>query len=152
MKFQDISFKRAGELEESRYEKIHNVVFNNSNTASILVAQEIASLIRSKQKNNEKCIIGLATGSSPIGVYNELIKMHNDEKLSFHNVITFNLDEYLPMDRKDIQSYYFFMHEHFFDHIDIFAENIHIPDGTISDDDIYQYCIDYELKIKDYGG
>jgi glucosamine-6-phosphate deaminase len=88
MIYQDISYKKPGELEESRYEKIHNVIFNNSNTASLSVAQEIAHLIRSKQKNNEKCKIGLATGSSPIGVYNELIKMHNNEKLSFHNVIT----------------------------------------------------------------
>ena len=152
MIYQDISYKKPGELEESRYEKIHNVIFNNSNTASLSVAQEIAHLIRSKQKNNEKCKIGLATGSSPLGVYNELIKMHKNEKLSFHNVITFNLDEYLPMERKDIQSYYFFMHEHLFDHIDIFPENIYIPDGTISKDNIYQYCIDYELKIREYGG
>ena len=152
MKHKDISYKRAGKFEESRYEKIHNVVFDNSTTASIAVAEEISNLIKSKQKTNEKCIIGLATGSSPIAVYNELIRLHNEEKLSFHNVITFNLDEYLPMHKKDIQSYYFFMHEHLFNHIDILPENIHIPDGTVSNDGLYQYCVDYELKIRDTGG
>ena len=152
MKHKDISYKRAGKFEESRYEKIHNVVFDNSIIASIAVAEEISNLIKSKQKTNEKCIIGLATGSSPIAVYNELIRLHNEEKLSFHNVITCNLDEYLPMHKKDIQSYYFFMHEHLFNHIDILPENIHIPDGTVSNDGLYQYCVDYELKIRDSGG
>ena len=104
MKHKNISYKKAGKFEESRYEKIHNVVFDNSIIASIAVAEEISNLIKSKQKTNEKCIIGLATGSSPIAVYNELIRLHNEEKLSFHNVITFNLDEYLPMHKKDIQS------------------------------------------------
>ena len=147
MKHNDISYKSAGKFEESRYEKIHNVIFDNSTIASLVVAKEISDLIKSKQEKNQKCIIGLATGSSPIAVYNELIRMHKEEKLSFHNVITFNLDEYLPMQKKDIQSYYYFMHEHLFNHVDLYPENIHIPDGTVSDENLYQYCIDYESQL-----
>ena len=94
----------------------------------------------------------MATGSSPIKVYEELVRMHNEEELSFSNVITFNLDEYLPMQKEDVQSYHYFMHEHLFNHVDILPENVNVPDGTVSSDDIYQYCIDYELKMKAVGG
>jgi len=147
-----IIYSPAGKFEETRFEKIHNVIFDNSKEASIIVANEIAELIRKKTLENKKCVLGLATGSSPIKVYEELVRMHHEEGLSFANVITFNLDEYYPMDRQNIQSYHYFMHEHLFDHIDIIPENIHIPDGTINSNDIYQYCIDYEMKIKDAGG
>lgn len=147
-----ISYKKAGMFEDSRYEKIHNVIFNSSIEASILVAQEIAALIREKAALNQHCVLGLATGSSPIKVYEELVRMHNEEGLSFANVITFNLDEYYPMEKSNIQSYFYFMHEHLFNHIDILPEHINIPDGSISTDKIYQYCIDYEMKIKAVGG
>ena len=147
-----ISYKPAGQFEETRFEKIHNVTFKNSNEASIEVAQEIANLIREKQERNENCVLGLATGSSPIKVYEELVRMHKEEELSFTNVITFNLDEYYPMDKENIQSYHYFMHEHLFDHIDILPENIHIPNGKVNNEELYQYCIDYELKMKEVGG
>ncbi len=147
-----ISYKPAGQFEETRFEKIHNIIFNNSNEASIRVAQEIASLIKEKQSKNKPCVLGLATGSSPIKVYEELVRMYKEERLSFANVITFNLDEYYPMDKKNMQSYYYFMHEHLFDYVDILSENINIPDGTISNEEVYQHCIDYELKIKELGG
>ena len=148
----DISYRAAGKFEETRYEKIHNVIFDSSKAASVIVAREISDLIRSKTSKGEKCVLGLATGSSPIKVYEELVRMHKEEGLSFTNVITFNLDEYLPMSREDIQSYHYFMHEHLFNHIDILPENIHIPDGTLDTEEVYQYCIDYELKIRDVGG
>ncbi|WP_245574780.1 glucosamine-6-phosphate deaminase [Gaetbulibacter saemankumensis] len=147
-----IAFTKAGKFEETRYEKIHNVIFNNSNEASVLVAEEIATLIREKEGKGEFCVLGLATGSSPIKVYEELVRMHKEEGLSFSNVITFNLDEYYPMEKSDIQSYYYFMHEHLFNHIDILPENINIPNGKVSSEDLYQYCIDYEMKIKAVGG
>ncbi|MCK5401090.1 MAG: glucosamine-6-phosphate deaminase, partial [Flavobacteriaceae bacterium] len=136
----------------TRFEKIHNVIFDSSYEASITVAQEIAALIREKQQSGSYCVLGLATGSSPVKVYEELVRMHKEEGLSFANVITFNLDEYYPMDRSNIQSYFYFMHEHLFNHIDILPENINIPDGKISSEDLYQYCIDYEKKIKTVGG
>jgi len=148
----NISYKPAGQFEDTRFEKIHNVVFSNSEEGSICVAQEIASLIRSKQAKKKPCILGLATGSSPIKVYEELVRMHNEEGLSFSNVITFNLDEYYPMDKNSVHSYFYFMHQHLFNHIDINPENIHIPSGTVSQEELHQYCIDYDLKIKEYGG
>ncbi len=148
----DISYRPAGQFEETRFEKIHNVIFSNSITGSVVVAREIADLIKSKQANDKICVLGLATGSSPIKVYEELVRMHKEEGLSFQNVVTFNLDEYLPMEKNSIHSYYYFMHEHLFNHIDIKPENVNIPDGMISRDELHQYCIDYELKIQEYGG
>ena len=141
-----------GKFEDTRYEKIHNITYNSSQAASVLVAQEIAQLIKEKQQEETFCVLGLATGSSPIKVYEELVRMHKKEGLSFYNVITFNLDEYYGMDKNNIQSYFYFMHEHLFNHIDIPPENINIPDGNIAPDKLQQYCIDYEMKIKKLGG
>ncbi len=142
----------AGQFEDTRFEKIHNVVFDDSLEASKIVAHEIADLIKEKAKQKKNCILGLATGSSPIDVYEELVRMHNEEGLSFKNVITFNLDEYYPMEKENIQSYWYFMHEHLFNHIDIIPENINIPDGMIEPDEVKQFCIDYDMKIIDAGG
>lgn len=147
-----ISHKEPGQFEETRFEKIHNTIFKSSNIASKIVAQEIASLIREKQSKNENCILGLATGSSPIKVYEELIRLHQEEGLSFYNVITFNLDEYYPMEKDNAESYHYFMHENLFKHIDIKPENIHIPDGMISQENLDQYCLSYEAAILKAGG
>ena len=147
-----LSYKSPGKFEETRFEKIHNEIFANSAEASVIVAQEIAALIVSKQKENQSCVLGLATGSSPIKVYKELVRMHKEDGLSFSNVITFNLDEYYPMTKEDNQSYHHFMHQYLFDHIDIKPENIHIPNGTVAFEDLNQYCLDYEMAIKNVGG
>ena len=148
----NISHKSTGALEKTRFEKIHSVIFKDSKEASKIVAKEIADLIIKKQKQNKNCVLGLATGSSPISVYQELVRMHNEEGLSFKNVITFNLDEYYPMDKNDINSYHHFMGIHLFNHIDIDKKNIHIPDGIIKKDKINQYCANYEKQILDFGG
>ncbi|MBU2975877.1 glucosamine-6-phosphate deaminase [Zobellia sp. B3R18] len=148
----NIRYRPVGQFEETRFEKIHNVIFADSNQASIKVAEEIAALIRKKQEANKNCVLGLATGSSPIKVYEELVRMHKEEGLSFNNVITFNLDEYLPMEKENRQSYWYFMHEHLFNHVDIASENIHIPDGTVSPEEVIEYCIAYDDKIKKNGG
>jgi len=147
-----IAYEKAGSHEDNRYEKIHNVVFESSSQASHLVAREIADLIVAKNEKGETCVLGLATGSSPIRVYDELVKMHKEEGLSFQNVVSFNLDEYFPMNPESIHSYHHFMNEHLFNHIDIPKENIFIPDGTIAQEDIKTYCQKYEEKIKSYGG
>ena len=148
----DISYKEAGIFENTRFEKIHNIVFDDSNCGSKIVAKEIADLIRHKQSKNKKCVLGLATGSSPIRVYDELVRMHKEEGLSFMNVVTFNLDEYFPMTKNNEQSYHYFMHEHLFNHVDILKENVHIPKGDIESDKILDFCIEYEKKIKELGG
>lgn len=133
-------------------EKIPTQIFETAAGASKSVAQEIADLIRDKAAKNENCVLGLATGSTPIAVYSELIRMHQEEGLSFKNVITFNLDEYYPMQPEALQSYVLFMKAHLFDHIDILPHNVHIPDGTIAKSEIAAYCKAYEQKIADSGG
>jgi glucosamine-6-phosphate deaminase len=147
-----INYKSPGTLEQTRFEKIHSVIFSDSKNASKIVANEIATLIKKKQKNNQNCVLGLATGSSPISVYNELVRMHKEDGLSFFNVISFNLDEYFPMKKDDIQSYHHFMNEHLFSHVDIKPENIFVPDGEISENEINDYCQSYDEKISKLGG
>lgn len=148
----DISYQEAGIYENTRFEKIHNVVYDDAYFASSVVAMEIADLIRSKEKEGKPCVLGLATGSSPIRVYEELVRMHKEEGLSFKNVVTFNLDEYYPMTRQNVQSYHYFMHEYLFKYIDIPEENINIPKGDLEPDDILDFCVNYEKKIKSLGG
>lgn len=133
-------------------EKIHTEVFETSEEVSKLVADEIAATIRRKTSEGKNCVLGLATGSSPVRVYEELIRLHQEEGLSFKNVITFNLDEYYPMKPNELQSYVRFMNEHLFDYIDIEKENIHIPDGTLPMDKIQSFCKEYEQKIEEAGG
>ena len=133
-------------------EKIPVRIWDNDVNCSKHIAQSIALAIRQKQQEGETIVLGLATGSSPINLYRELIRLHKEESLSFQNVITFNLDEYFPMDADAPQSYVKFMHDYLFDHIDIRPENIHIPDGTLTLEEVGDYCSQYEKKIRSYGG
>nr|WP_321413646.1 glucosamine-6-phosphate deaminase [uncultured Allomuricauda sp.] len=149
---QSIQYEPTGRFEATRYEKVHNVIFQDSKQGSLQVAKEISDLIREKSEKGQKCVLGLATGSSPVRVYEELVRMHREEGLSFKNVVTFNLDEYHPMERTNIQSYYYFMHQHLFDHVDIPAENVNIPDGTVPSGEVQEYCKKYEGMIEDAGG
>lgn len=134
------------------YERLAVAVLPDAALASHMVAREIADLIRAKADAGEKCVLGLATGSTPTKVYAELIRLHREEGLSFAHVITFNLDEYYPMVPASLQSYVRFMHEHLFDHIDIPADQVNIPDGTVPRDQVADYCREYEQKIQDAGG
>lgn len=152
MKKENILYQFPGAFEEHRFEKLHNVTFDSPFSGSAAVADEIAALIQEKQSEGKPCVLGLATGSSPISVYKHLIKLHQEEGLSFKNVITFNLDEYYGLQPSDINSYYLFMHENLFDHIDIPSENINIPDGTLAPKKVRDYCKAYEKKIADLGG
>ena len=138
--------------EFQKFENIPTNIFENAREASIHVAHEIASLIREKSAKGEKAVLGLATGSTPTQIYDELVRLHKEEGLSFKNVVTFNLDEYFPMDPKSIHSYVYFMHEYLFDHIDIDPKNVNIPDGTLERDKVYEFCQNYEQKIEDAGG
>lgn len=133
-------------------EKIPTTVYQRSTEVNQAVAEDIATLIRERAQQGKNAVLGLATGSTPTGVYEHLVRMHKEQGLSFKNVITFNLDEYFPMQTNELQSYHRFMHEHLFNHIDIPKENINIPDGTLDIADVNQHCQDYEQKIKDAGG
>jgi glucosamine-6-phosphate deaminase len=135
-----------------QYEKIPTRIYESSQKAYTDVAAQIANLIRHKQSKDEMAVLGLATGSTPTGVYNELVRLHQEEGLSFQNVITFNLDEYYPMEPEALQSYVRFMNEYLFDHVDIKPENVHVPDGTIPVAEIPAYCAKYEQKIEEAGG
>src|SRR6185503_14173855 len=142
---------RSIDLSDS-FEKIPVKIFPDLQQGSLFVAQQIAELIRAKQKAKQKCVLGLATGSTPRSLYSELVRMHKKEKLSFKHVIAFNLDEYYPIDNNALQSYNRFMRKHLFDHVDINQKNIHIPNGEIKKENIKAHCIEYEKKIKEAGG
>lgn len=134
------------------YEKIPTIIYDTSNEASNAVAHEIATLIKERAAKNRNAVLGLATGSTPVAVYDELVRLHQEEGLSFKNVITFNLDEYYPMNRDSLQSYFRFMKENLFDLVDIPKDQIHIPDGTLEESEIAGYCHEYEEKIRQAGG
>jgi len=136
----------------SDHEKIPCHVFPHAQDASAYVASQIAELIRERTLSNQMCILGLATGSTPVSVYNELVRLHKEEGLSFKNVLTFNLDEYFPMQPEALQSYVRFMREHLFDHVDISPENTHVPNGMLAEDKVATYCQDYEQLIHEAGG
>ena len=133
-------------------EKIATEVFADAHDASVAAARIIAALIRKQNAAGKYCVLGLATGSTPLGVYNELVRMHQKEHLSFRKVITFNLDEYYPMQRQDLQSYWRFMHENLFDLIDIDPANVHIPDGSVVLEKATEHCVAYEKAIAQAGG
>ena len=136
----------------ANYEKVPSEIFATPADASKAVAREIADLILQKQAENKPCVLGLATGSTPKRMYAELIRLHKEEGLSFKNVITFNLDEYYPMQPDAAQSYVSFMKEQLFDHIDLAPENYNVPDGTLRKDQVQAYCEAYEAKINAAGG
>ncbi len=138
--------------ETLQFEKIPTQIFPSSRDACRSVADEIADLIRKRDKEGKPVVLGLATGSTPVRLYRELIRLHREDGLSFGNVVTFNLDEYFPITPENAQSYHRFMREQFFDHIDIRTENIHIPDGTLERSDVFEFCRAYEEKIRAIGG
>ncbi len=133
-------------------EKIDTTVLPHDKAAAKRVAGIIADTIRTNLAKNQKTVLGLATGHTPIGVYRELIRMHKEEGLDFSSVITFNLDEYYPMPPDSIQSYHRWMHENFFNHVNVPAANINIPDGTLPENKVGDFCRGYEAKIQSVGG
>ena len=134
------------------FEKIPVKIFPTANDGSIMVAAQIATLIKDKQAKKENCVLGMATGSTPILLYKELVRLHKEEGLSFKNVITINLDEYYPINKTAYQSYWSFMHRHLFSQVDINPENIHIPNGEWAEEKIKEHCAGYEQIIEKSGG
>jgi glucosamine-6-phosphate deaminase len=132
-------------------ERVPVAVHPTSGDASKAVAREIAEVIRAKADAGERAVLGLATGSTPVGVYTELVRLHR-EGLSFRNVISFNLDEYWPMRPDSLQSYARFMREHLFDQVDIDPKNTFLPDGTVARERLAESCTEYERRIREVGG
>ncbi|MEM9372129.1 MAG: glucosamine-6-phosphate deaminase [Planctomycetota bacterium] len=140
------------DISGSNPERVPVTVYASASSASRAVAREIADLIREQSARGEQTVLGLATGSTPQGVYEELVRLHREEALSFRSVVTFNLDEYWPMAADELQSYRRFMNEHLFDLVDIDPSNAHVPEGALARDDVEAYCERYEKAIRDAGG
>jgi glucosamine-6-phosphate deaminase len=132
--------------------RVPALVFPTAVAASRFVAREIDKLVRARNAAGKPTVLGLATGSTPVGLYRELIRLHKEDGLDLSKVVTFNLDEYYPMPKESPHSYFRWMHETFFNHVNIRWENIHIPDGTLRLDEVDQFCADYERKIRAAGG
>jgi glucosamine-6-phosphate deaminase len=132
-------------------EKIPVQIFTSPKEGSKYVATIISDLIKEKNAKGEKAVIGLATGSTPKSLYEELVRMHRQEGLSFKNVITFNLDQYYPMEPDALNSYHYFMRKYLFEQTDIDPKNYFLPNGLIPKEKIKQHCAEYEKKIEDAG-
>ncbi len=122
------------------------IIKQDYNEMSKLSAHMIAELVRSRPR----CVLGLATGSTPIGTYKELIRLHKEEGLDFSKVTTFNLDEYVGLPPEHDQSYHYFMNDNLFKHININKKNVHVPEGIAKD--IPAFCRWYEEQIVKAGG
>jgi glucosamine-6-phosphate deaminase len=115
------------------------------------LGREAARIVANAVRRNPALRLGLATGSTTLGMYNELSRLHKQDALDFSRVVTFNLDEYLGLPPKHTQSFHHFMHQNFFSHVNVDPQNIHIPDGAIAGN-YDQYCSSYEQAIRDAGG
>src|SRR5688500_2374740 len=141
-----------GPLHPLPHTRTPTVRFRTAADAARHVARELDKLIRARNAAGKPTVLGLATGSTPVGLYRELIRLHKEEQLDFSRVVTFNLDEYYPMPREAPHSYYRWMHETLFNHVNIPAGSIHIPDGTLAPEEMDAFCAEYEKKIKAAGG
>jgi glucosamine-6-phosphate deaminase len=133
-------------------ERVPVVIHADAEHLAIAVAARIAALIRARQAEGRTTVLGLATGATPIGVYRELVRLHREAGLSFRDVTTFNLDEYLPMDPASRHSYHRFMREHLFDHVDLDPARAHVPRGDLPAGDVAAHCAAYEAAIRAAGG
>jgi len=127
-------------------------IFEDCTGAARAVARRMAELIRARRADGRPCVLGLATGSTPINVYKELIRLHREDGLDFSHVVTFNLDEYWPIRPDAIQSYHMWMQANFFDYVNVKPENVHLPSGTVGKADIDAHCRQYERDIVEAGG
>jgi glucosamine-6-phosphate deaminase len=147
-----LSFPASSVTAAESRERIRTHVYEDHDALAGAVAQRIASVIREKAASGRGAVLGLATGSTPLGVYRELIRLHRDEGLSFRDVVTFNLDEYYPIDPTNPHSYHRFMWEQLFSHVNIDRANVHIPRGDIERSKVLAECAAYEQAIQKAGG
>jgi glucosamine-6-phosphate deaminase len=138
--------------EAQQRERIPTEIFPSADDAARRVACEIATLVRHNDAAGKPSVLGLATGSTPVRLYRQLIRLHREEGLSFRRVITFNLDEYYGLPRTHPESYWRFMHDQLFRHIDVPEENVHVPDGTVPRAEVFEWCRAFEDQIRAAGG
>ena len=139
-------------LPASRFEHAPVAAFASSQDASRSAAAEVAALIRARQREGRPAVLGLATGSTPVSFYAELVRLHREEQLSFAHVVTFNLDEYLSLPPEHPQSYHSYMREHLFSHVDLPPAQAHLLDGSVPKAEIDAHCAAYEEAIRAAGG
>lgn len=127
------------------------IIKDNSEVVAEWAAQYVAYKINSFKPTSQKpFVLGLPTGSTPLGMYKKLIELNKAQKVSFEHVVTFNMDEYIGLNPEHPQSYHYFMYENFFNHINISKQNIHILDGMTKDYE--KECAAYEASIREHGG
>lgn len=148
-------YKPENAFDESvltRFEKIPTDIFESAEEGAIHVAKEIAKAIKEKQGAGETCVMALSGGNSPREVYQELVRMHKEEGLSFKNVVVFNLYEYYPLSAEAINSSLNQLKEALLDHVDIDMDHVYSPDGTMPKNEIFEFCRQYEQRIENCGG
>ena len=133
-------------------ERVPVLIFDEPGELARQAARQVRTLIEAKSASGDVAVLGLPTGSTPIGVYQELVRMHREEGLDFSNVVTFNIDEYVPMKPDSLQSYHRFMRENFFDHVNVPEANVHIPRGDLLEAEIEGHAAEYERLIQRAGG
>jgi glucosamine-6-phosphate deaminase len=143
---------RWGTNVGTQRERVPVLIFDQPGPMARQVARHIANLVEERQAVGQNLVLGLPTGSTPIGVYQHLVRMHREEGLDLSNVVTFSLDEYFPMEPESLQSYHRFMRENFLNYVNIPEENIHIPRGDIAKVEVQAYCLTYENEIEKAGG
>lgn len=139
-------------VRRTRKEKIRTDIFQSVDEGSIVVANSIAQLIRDKESQGKKCVLGLSGGSSPLKVYDELVHLHTNKGLSFENVVVFVVAEFYPLNDNTQHSNTRLLKEHLLDKVNIKSENFFTPDASIDRKEVYNYCRNYEQKIEDFGG
>lgn len=135
------------ESELTQLERIPTQIYSSADAACKTVADAVTDLINERNAAHKPTVLGLATGSTPVRLYRELIRRHKEEGLSFANVITFNLDEYYGLDGDHPESYRKFMQDQLFDHVDLQPENTHVPDGLVDSEAVFKSCKAYEDAI-----
>jgi len=133
-------------------ERVRTAIVEDHDDLAVLIAERIAAVIRRETAASGRCVLGLATGSTPIGIYRHLIRLHEGSGLDFSKVVTFNLDEYWPMAPDSIHSYRRYMWENLFAHVNIDPANVHVPDGTVPRERVADACAAYERGIVEVGG
>ncbi|MEC7447167.1 MAG: 6-phosphogluconolactonase, partial [Planctomycetota bacterium] len=142
----------APNVSQAKGTRLPTYVFDNVKPLASHVANIIAGVIRERNALGQKAVLGLPTGSTPVSIYRELIRLHQEENLDFSEVETFNLVEYYGLAKDQLQSYHRWMQDNFFNHVNIPPESIHIPDGTVAAEDVDQHCRNYEESIRKAGG
>jgi len=139
-------------LRQTRYEKLPTDIYTDTSEGVYAVAQKVASLIREKEKQGERCVLGLSGGFSPLGVYDELVKMHCQEGLSFDNVVVFNVSEFFPVNQDGQHSNSKLIKTYLLDKVHFNNENFYTPDVTVNRSNVYEFCHHYEELIEQYHG